>query len=48
MSVTGKPTASGLPEWKPFDGEQRATMVFDTRTELQYDVDPEIRALWTA
>jgi para-nitrobenzyl esterase len=27
---TGNPNHKGLPEWRPFDAEKRATMIFDT------------------
>ncbi|NIB38132.1 carboxylesterase/lipase family protein [Pseudomaricurvus alkylphenolicus] len=43
---SGKPAAPGLPEWRPFDSEQRATMVFDTNSELQHDVDRAMRDIW--
>nr|WP_070960797.1 carboxylesterase/lipase family protein [Hyphomonas sp. Mor2] len=42
---TGKPSAS-MPDWAPFDPERRATMVFDTKTELQNDVDRHLRDIW--
>ncbi len=42
----GIPVAVGMPEWQPFDAEQRATMVFDTRIELQHDVDRAMREIW--
>ncbi len=42
----GKPTAADMPEWQPFDVAQRATMIFDEKIELQYDVDRAIRDVW--
>ena len=42
----GKPSASNMPEWQPFDAAQRATMVFDTSVELRYDVDRALRDVW--
>ena len=42
----GEPFASSMPAWQPFDTEQRATMVFDTIIELQYDVDRALRDVW--
>ena len=42
----GEPSASNMPKWQPFDTEQRATMVFDTSIELQYDVDRALRDVW--
>lgn len=43
---SGSPSASGMPEWQPFDVDQRATMVFDATIELKYDVDRAIRDVW--
>jgi len=45
FAKTGKPTAK-MPEWQPFDRDQRATMVFDSQIELQYDVDRHLRDIW--
>lgn len=45
FAKTGKPTGK-IPEWQPFDREGRATMVFDTKIELQHDVDRQIRDIW--
>ena len=42
----GEPAAAGMPTWQPFDTEQRATMVFDTRVGLQHDVDRAPRDVW--
>jgi len=46
FAKTGKPTSTNLPEWEPFDVEKRATMVFNTNSEMQYDVDKEMREIW--
>ncbi|MEM1110974.1 MAG: carboxylesterase family protein [Pseudomonadota bacterium] len=42
----GKPAADRLPDWHPFDAQDRATMVFNDRIELRHDVDPHLRAIW--
>lgn len=46
FAKTGVPSASRMPEWLPFDAQDRATMVFDTTIELQYDVDRAVREIW--
>ncbi len=43
---TGTPSSPDLPEWQPFDTAKRATMVFNTESEIQYDVDSAMRKLW--
>ncbi len=42
----GKPLADGMPEWMPFNQQDRATMIFDNNIELQFDVDRAIREIW--
>ncbi|NND55703.1 MAG: carboxylesterase/lipase family protein, partial [Xanthomonadales bacterium] len=42
----GIPSSSNMPTWTPFDNKQRATMVFDSSIELQYDIDSEMRNIW--
>ena len=34
---TGRPSAEGLPEWRPFEPVSRATMVFNTECQLTND-----------
>jgi para-nitrobenzyl esterase len=34
---TGNPNHKGLPNWKPFDVKERATMVFNNETALVND-----------
>jgi para-nitrobenzyl esterase len=34
---TGKPTAAGLPEWTPYDGERRATLVINDESRMADD-----------
>jgi para-nitrobenzyl esterase len=34
---TGRPSAEGLPEWRPFEPVSRATMVFNTECRLAND-----------
>ena len=41
----GHPTGT-VPIWQPFDKEARATMVFDSKIELQHDVDRHLRDIW--
>lgn len=42
----GKPSAPGLPEWKPFDAASRATMVFNRASRLESDLDAHLRKFW--
>ncbi len=42
---TGVPTAD-MPDWPAFDATRRATMIFDNRIEVQYDVDSHLRKIW--
>ena len=42
----GTPAARGLPDWKPFDAEQRTTMIFDREPRLERDPDAHLRAIW--
>jgi carboxylesterase type B len=46
FAKTGRPSSTNLPEWEPFEREKRATMVFNTASEVRYDVDKEIREIW--
>ncbi|MGN1211132.1 MAG: carboxylesterase/lipase family protein [Candidatus Cryptobacteroides sp.] len=39
---TGKPFAEGVPEWEPFDSENRATMFFDNTCKVEYNHDKEL------
>ena len=38
----GKPSAEGLPEWEPFEGEKRAVMFFDNTCKMSYSHDKEL------
>jgi para-nitrobenzyl esterase len=38
---TGNPNHAGLPDWKPFDAETRATMIFDNDCRAENDPKPE-------
>jgi para-nitrobenzyl esterase len=39
----GNPNHPGLPQWKPYDVNERATMVFDYECKLVNDPDREVR-----
>jgi para-nitrobenzyl esterase len=40
---TGKPVAKSLPEWRPFEAKNRATMIFDNECKCLNDPDREAR-----
>jgi para-nitrobenzyl esterase len=40
---TGKPSAEGLPEWKPYDAEHHATLVINDESEMVDDPTRERR-----
>ena len=42
----GDPNFDGMPAWKPFDTENRATMLFNVPCKLEYDPRGEERQLW--
>lgn len=42
----GKPRATSMPDWQPFDATDRATMVFNSSIELAHDVDRNLRDIW--
>jgi para-nitrobenzyl esterase len=42
---TGDPNHAGLPHWPAYVGQERATMVFDTRCEVRKDPEGEGRRL---
>jgi len=42
FAKTGNPNASGLPEWKPFDTQKGATMIFNNKCEIKYNHDKEL------
>lgn len=44
FAKTGVPSAEGLPEWRPYDGVARPTMLFNTETRLVDDPDAAQRA----
>jgi len=43
---TGDPNHKGLPEWPAYEPARRATMIFDTKSKVVEDPDPEIRQLF--
>jgi para-nitrobenzyl esterase len=42
----GDPNHKGLPEWPAYEPAHRATMIFDTKSKVVEDPDPEIRQLF--
>ncbi len=43
---TGIPSCKNLPEWKPYNIHERATMIFDNECRLINDPDGERRKIW--
>jgi len=43
---TGKPEAKGLPAWKPYDLNTRATMILNTESTCVDDPNREKRIMW--
>jgi para-nitrobenzyl esterase len=43
---TGNPNHKGLPEWPAYEPTRRATMIFDTKSKVLEDPDPEARKLF--
>jgi para-nitrobenzyl esterase len=48
FAAAGNPNSSksGLPPWPPYDSTKRATMIFDTQSELVYDPQKEQRLIF--
>jgi para-nitrobenzyl esterase len=46
FAKTGVPNSETTPPWKPFDLENRATMIFDLNTRVENDYRREFRLLW--
>jgi len=42
FAKTGNPNHSGLPEWSPYNGNNTATMHFDTTCEVKPQMDKEL------
>lgn len=42
----GDPNNPGLPDWPPYDGENRATMLFNTHNKVVNDPDGRKRLSW--
>lgn len=42
---TGDPNVKGMPQWKPYDAAARATMIFDTKSEVVNNHREDIRKL---
>jgi para-nitrobenzyl esterase len=48
VARTGDPNTAGLPRWRPYTADDRATMLFSDRPEIGVDpIHPEIRRLWS-
>ncbi len=45
FATTGKPEADGLPEWTPYDGTRRPTLVIDDESRMVDDPTKERRQL---
>lgn len=45
FAKTGVPSAEGIPEWKPYDREQAATMLLDKKSSLVYGHDKTLMKL---
>ena len=43
---TGVPSASGEPEWTPYDTSDRPVLILDAQRRLERNFDDEVRALW--
>jgi para-nitrobenzyl esterase len=43
---TGDPNHAAIPHWPAYDGQTRATMIFDTNTRIENDPRREFRELW--
>ncbi|HJN51807.1 MAG: carboxylesterase family protein [Pseudomonadales bacterium] len=43
---SGNPNHEGLPDWKPYDPVNRATMIFDQPCKLENDPRSEERKAW--
>ena len=48
FAKTGNPHHKGLPDWKPYDTQTRATMVFDKTCEVVNDPGSDERKLWAS
>ena len=46
FAKTGRPAASGMPAWAPFDAEHKVTMVFDRVSKTASDLDANLLRLW--
>ena len=39
---TGNPNVAGLPDWKPYDTQKGAVMIFNNKCEIKYNHDKEL------
>jgi para-nitrobenzyl esterase len=43
---TGNPNHPAMPKWEPFEIKNRATIIFNVPTKLEYDPWREERLAW--
>lgn len=43
---SGDPNHKGMPEWPAYDAERRATMIFNTKSEVMNDPDKDVRLFY--
>jgi para-nitrobenzyl esterase len=46
FAKTGNPNNSAIPEWPVYNGQTRATMIFDKSMRVENDPGREMRLLW--
>ena len=46
FAETGDPNNALLPDWPAYTQDDRATMVFDVKTAVEYDPRAEVREFW--
>lgn len=46
FAKTGKPTATLMPSWAPYEAKTRQTMVFDTPLRVEPDESISVRQIW--
>jgi para-nitrobenzyl esterase len=46
FAKTGNPNCDKIPDWKPYNAENRSTMIFDLECRIVNDPTKELRMLW--
>ena len=46
FAKTGNPNCDKIPDWKAYDSQSRATMIFDSASLIENDPTKELRLLW--